>query len=92
MPLQLPATHLFSIPEDVIYLDGNSLGPLPKSALKRIEKTVHEEWGEMLITAWNRAGWMDMPRQLGDRIGRLIGAEKGRINGQPTKLVSTLKM
>ncbi|MGI9394480.1 MAG: kynureninase [Boseongicola sp.] len=70
---------LFDLPEGVIYLDGNSLGPLPKSVPNRLEKTTREEWGEMLITAWNRAGWMEMPRRIGDRIGRLIGAPEGSV-------------
>ena len=70
---------LFYLPEGMIYLDGNSLGPLPRSAAARIARTVTEEWGEMLITGWNRAGWMEMPRRLGDRIARLIGAEPGHV-------------
>ncbi len=70
---------LFHLPEGVIYLDGNSLGPLPKAAAARVGACVTEEWGEMLITAWNRANWMEMPRRIGDRIGRLIGAEPGSV-------------
>lgn len=68
---------LFHLPEGVIYLDGNSLGPLPRATSARLARTVEQEWGEMVITGWNRAGWMAMPRALGDRIGRLIGAEPG---------------
>jgi kynureninase len=70
---------LFHLPAGVIYLDGNSLGPLPRAAAERVRACVQDEWGEMLITAWNRAGWMDKPRALGDRIGRLIGAEPGTV-------------
>ncbi len=70
---------LFHIPEGITYLDGNSLGPLPKSAAGRIARTVSAEWGDMLITGWNRAGWMDQPARLGDRIGRLIGAAPGTV-------------
>ena len=70
---------LFALPEGVIYLDGNSLGPLPRAAAEKVRASIEEEWGEMLITAWNRAGWMDKPRALGDRIGRLIGAEPGSV-------------
>ncbi|ARE41593.1 Kynureninase [Rhodovulum sp. P5] len=68
---------LFHLPDGVIYLDGNSLGPLPRATSARLARTVEQEWGEMVITGWNRAGWMAMPRALGDRIGRLIGAEPG---------------
>ena len=71
--------HFFTLPEWMIYLDGNSLGPLPKSVPARLERMVRDEWGEMLITGWNRAGWMAMPRRVGDRIGRLIGAPEGSV-------------
>ncbi|MCK0138971.1 kynureninase [Aliiroseovarius sp. F47248L] len=68
---------LFALPEGVTYLDGNSLGPLPIAAKERVTACLRDEWGEMLITGWNKAGWMDQPRALGDRIGRLIGAAPG---------------
>ncbi|MBE0413159.1 kynureninase [Yoonia sp.] len=70
---------LFHLPEGMIYLDGNSLGPLPKATAARVAQTVNDEWGEMVITGWNRAGWMAQPSALGDRIGRLIGAEPGHV-------------
>ncbi|MBR2655919.1 MAG: kynureninase [Loktanella sp.] len=68
---------MFHLPDDMIYLDGNSLGPLPKAAAARINDCVTREWGEMVITGWNRAGWMAQPTAYADRIGRLIGAEPG---------------
>ncbi len=68
---------MFHLPKGVIYLDGNSLGPLSKGALERMRSTMADEWGEMLITGWTRAGWMAQPRALADRIGRLIGAPAG---------------
>ena len=67
----------FDLPQGVTYLDGNSLGPMPKSAVERARQTIADEWGPMLITGWNKAGWMNLPGQLGDRIGRLIGAPAG---------------
>lgn len=70
---------LFDLPPGMIYLDGNSLGPLPRGVGVRVQRTLHDEWGQMLITGWNRAGWMDMPRRIGDRIARLIGAEPGHV-------------
>lgn len=72
---------MFHIPEGIIYLDGNSLGPLPKAAPARVAQAVQAEWGDLLITGWNKgangAGWMAQPSLLGDRVGRLIGAEPG---------------
>ncbi|TMV12595.1 kynureninase [Arenibacterium halophilum] len=70
---------LFHLPDGIVYLDGNSLGPLPRAAAARVSQTVTDEWGEMLITGWNKAGWMALPMALGDRIGRLIGAEPGHV-------------
>ena len=67
----------FDLPEGITYLDGNSLGPLPRAAAERARATIADEWGPMLITGWNKAHWMDLPGRLGDRIGRLIGAPEG---------------
>ncbi|WP_158964182.1 kynureninase [Chachezhania sediminis] len=71
--------NAFHLPNGTIYLDGNSLGPLPRAVPDRVATTIRDEWGEMLITGWNRAGWMAKPGDLGDRIGRLIGAEAGHV-------------
>ena len=70
---------MFHLPEGMIYLDGNSLGPLPRTAAARVAQAITAEWGEKVITGWNRAGWMAQPTELGDRIGRLIGAEPGHV-------------
>ncbi|SOB92889.1 kynureninase [Rhodobacter sp. JA431] len=70
---------LFDIPEGLIYLDGNSLGPLPRAVPARVAQAMQAEWGQMLITAWNKAGWMEQPARLGDRAARLIGAEPGSV-------------
>ena len=70
---------MFDLPEGMIYLDGNSLGPLPRAAAARVARTVTEEWGKKVITGWNRAGWMAQPSAYGDRIARLIGAEAGHV-------------
>ncbi|MBK1837366.1 kynureninase [Azospirillum sp. YIM B02556] len=69
----------FRMPEGVIYLDGNSLGPLPIAAEERVARTLADEWGMQLIRGWNSAGWMVQPRKLGDRIARLIGASADSI-------------
>jgi kynureninase len=80
MPIDFAAKKaLFHLPEGVIYLDGNSLGPMVKSAPARVDAAVQAEWGDLLIRGWNKAGWMEQPRALGDRIARLIGAEPGTV-------------
>jgi kynureninase len=68
---------LFTLPPGVIYLDGNSLGVLPKTAPERVARAVSQEWGQGLIRSWNDAGWFELPQRLGDKIGTLIGARAG---------------
>ena len=75
----LPVKHLFELPQGVIYLDGNSLGPLPKSVAPRISQMISQEWGEQLIRGWNYAGWMEQPLRVGNRIAALIGAAEGSV-------------
>ncbi|CAO3408912.1 kynureninase [Azospirillum largimobile] len=69
----------FRIPDGVIYLDGNSLGPLPVGVEERVGRTLAAEWGGQLIRGWKSAGWMVQPRVVGDRIARLIGASAGSV-------------
>lgn len=64
----------FEIPEGLIYLDGNSLGMLPKGVSARVDDVIRRQWGQDLIRSWNRAGWMQWPHEVGNKIGRLIGA------------------
>ena len=70
---------LFHIPDGVIYLDGNSLGAMPKTAAARAKSMISDEWGEMLIRGWNDAGWMEQPKRVGDLVARLIGAAPGTV-------------
>ncbi len=74
-----PMRDRFVLPEGVIYLDGNSLGPLPKATPGAIEDLVRRQWGRDLITSWTRHGWVDLPRRVGAKIGRLIGARPGEV-------------
>lgn len=71
--------HLFDLPENIVYLDGNSLGCLPRGVAGRASKTIEGEWGGQLIRAWNTAGWMSLPQRVGDRIARLVGAPDGSV-------------
>ncbi|SIS98540.1 Kynureninase [Roseivivax lentus] len=75
----LPVKDRFHLPEGVIYLDGNSLGVLPKGAARRAVEVIEGDWGQELIRAWNSRDWMDLPRRVGDRVGRLIGAPEGSV-------------
>ena len=74
-----PLRQQFDLPEDVIYLDGNSLGVLPRATAERVQQVINEEWGSGLIRSWNSAGWMDMPQRIGDKIARLVGAGAGEL-------------
>lgn len=75
----LPRKDRFILPDGMIYLDGNSLGPLTKGAAERASQMIAEEWGQHLITAWNKDGWMAQPARVGDLVGRLIGAPAGTV-------------
>ncbi|MFT3877362.1 MAG: kynureninase [Propioniciclava sp.] len=68
----------FVMPAGVIYLDGNSLGPMPTDAARRAAEVVTEEWGQQLIRAWNTRGWFDLPARLGDLLSPLIGGSEGQ--------------
>ncbi len=72
-----PFRGQFMLPEGVIYLDGNSLGPVPKATPGRVAEVVAREWGESLIRAWTEHGWIDLPLRVGEKIGRLNGAAPG---------------
>ena len=70
---------LFNLPEGITYLDGNSLGALPRATPERIQRAVEQEWGQGLIKSWNTAGWIDLPRRLGDRLAPWLGARPGEV-------------
>lgn len=69
----------FQLPPNIIYLDGNSLGPVLKGIEKTATRVIEQEWGEKLIGAWNTADWINLPRRVGDRIAPLIGAPAGSV-------------
>ncbi|CAN5454792.1 kynureninase [soil metagenome] len=69
-----PLRQRFALPDGVIYLDGNSLGALPKATALRVQHVVTEEWGQGLIRSWNTAGWIDLAQRIGNKIATLLGA------------------
>ena len=82
----------FTLPEGIIYLDGNSLGALPKASMERIAATVADEWGRGLITSWNAAGWVEAPQRIGDKIARLVGAGPGEVIACDSTSVNLFKL
>ena len=82
----------FDLPEGVIYLNGNSLGPLPKATKKRMAEVVEQEWGTGLIRSWNTAGWVDLPQRLGALIAPLIGAESDEVIVADSTSVNLFKL
>jgi kynureninase len=82
----------FAVPQDVIYLDGNSLGALPRETLPRLTHVIEEEWGNGLIRSWNAAHWMDAPARIGDKIARMIGATAGEVIVADSTSVNLFKL
>jgi kynureninase len=87
-----PLRDQFVIPDGVIYLDGNSLGVLPKTAAARVASAVTEEWGQGLIRSWNSAGWFNLPQRLGDKIARLVGAGPGEVVATDSTSINLFKV
>ncbi len=77
-PLAAHRDH-FALPDGIVYLDGNSLGALPRTALDRVQQVVAQEWGMALIRSWNDAGWIELPRRVAAKIARLIGARPDEV-------------
>jgi kynureninase len=81
----------FELPAGVTYLDGNSLGALPRRTRERIAEVVGREWGEGLIRSWNDASWIAMPQRVGDKLARLIGAGEGEVVAADSTSVNLFK-
>ncbi len=77
--MSLPMKDRFELPEGMIYLDGNSLGPLPKGVTEHVASMMIGQWGANLIKGWNVDGWMAQPMRVGDQVGRIIGAAPGSV-------------
>ena len=87
-----PLRDQFELPPGVIYLDGNSLGAMPKASLARAREVITQEWGTGLIRSWNTAGWFELPRRLGNKLGRLIGASDGEVVVTDTTSINLFKV
>ena len=77
---------------DLLYLDGNSLGRLPKAAVARARQIVDEDWGDELIRGWNTKGWWEAPQRVGDKIGQIIGAAPGQVVVTDTTSMNLYKL
>src|SRR6185503_5176222 len=87
-----PLRDRFHIPEGLIYLDGNSLGPLPKAAAARQAEVVAGEWGEGLIRSWNGHDWIGAAQRIGAKIAPLIGARPGEVLATDSTSVNLFKL
>ncbi len=87
-----PLREQFDIPSGLIYLDGNSLGVLPRATAARVQQVVQQEWGTGLIGSWNSAGWMDLAPRIGDKIARLVGAGPGELVATDSTSVNLFKV
>ena len=95
LDLQDPLRELrdqFVIPAGLIYLDGNSLGMLPKATAARVAEVVAQEWGQGLIRSWNGAGWVDLPQRLGDKIATMVGAGPGQVVATDSTSINLYKV
>jgi len=86
-----PYRERFSLPDGIIYLDGNSLGALPHAVKARMEEVVTTQWGEGLIRSWNTHEWIDLPSRVGDRIVNLIGAGAGTVTVADSTSINLFK-
>jgi len=82
----------FELPAGAIYLDGNSLGVLPRATPARVAQAVTREWGNDLIKSWNSAGWFTLPQRVGDKIARVIGAQSGEVVAADSTSINLYKV
>ena len=87
-----PLRDQFALPPGTIYLDGNSLGAMPKATAARVASALTQEWGHDLIRSWNTAGWFALPQKAGDQIARLVGAAPGEVVATDSTSVNLFKV
>ncbi|KUJ65733.1 kynureninase [Streptomyces albus subsp. albus] len=81
----------FDLDDATVYLDGNSLGALPKAVAPRLSEVIGHEWGRLRIRSWDESGWWTAPERIGDRIGQLIGAASGQVVAGDSTSVNVFK-
>lgn len=84
--------EMYQLPQGLVYLDGNSLGALPKAAHSRVSQAIEHEWGNELIRSWNSSGWFELPKKVGDKIAQLIGANAGEVIATDTTSINLFKV
>ena len=84
--------NLFHLPNGMIYLDGNSLGMMPKNVPARVQDAMQKQWGETLIKSWNEHGWFHLAQKIGDRLARLIGAPQASVIAGDTISINLFKL
>ncbi len=82
----------FTLPPNKIYLDGNSLGVLPRVTAQRIANVIEHEWGEHLIESWNTAHWIDLPQRVGNKLAKLVGAGADELVAADSTSVNLFKV
>jgi kynureninase len=87
-----PLREQFKLPQDKVYLDGNSLGVLPRAAAARVAQVVEHEWGEHLIESWNTAHWIELPQRVGHKIAKLVGAGPDELIAADSTSVNLFKV
>ena len=87
-----PLRAEFALPEGTLYLDGNSLGVLPRATAARVAQVVTQEWGADLIQSWNSAGWIDQAQRIGDKIAWLVGAGAGELTVADSTSINLYKV
>ncbi len=87
-----PVRDAFTLPRGLVYLDGNSLGALPRATPGRVAAVIEQEWGQGLIGSWNDAGWIGLGAAVGDKLARLIGAAPGTVMAADSTSVNVFKL
>ena len=81
----------FQLPDGKVYLDGNSLGALPRHTVTRLQEVISREWADEIVSGWNTKAWIDLPLSIGDQIAPIIGAASGTVVCSDSLSINLLK-